>query len=143
MVFGILALAVAAAFAGAAFYVNFAEQPARLALDDRAMLAQWKPSYDRGKLMQASLALIGFLLGALAWWQTSDGRWLAGAVVLVAAWPYTLLVIMPVNRTLEATRPEAATAATRLMIERWGFLHAGRTALGLAAMAIFLWAALR
>ena len=42
-------------------------------LDDAATLAQWKPAYAHGATMQASLAIIGFLLGLLAWWQS--GRW--------------------------------------------------------------------
>jgi Domain of unknown function (DUF1772) len=135
-------LIVAALFAGAALFVNVAEQPARLTLDDRALLIEWKASYDRAAVMQASLAIVGFLLGTLAWWQIGGLLWLVGALVLLANWPYTLLCIMPVNRTLKAVDPASAGAQTRTLIEKWNRLHAGRTALGFASVAILLWASL-
>ncbi len=141
MIFGILALVVAAAFTGAALYINVAEQPARLMLDDRAMLVQWKPAYARGYAMQATLAVLGFLLGVAAWWMTSDSMWLAGAVVLVANWPYTLLVILPINNRLNAIDPDQAGPDSRELIERWGRLHARRTMLGVVASILFVWAA--
>jgi hypothetical protein len=143
MLAGQLALIVAALFAGAALYINLAEQPARLGLDDRGLLAQWKPAYKRGFALQAPLAVIGFLLGLMSWWQTGRVEWLFGALLMIANWPFTLLVIMPVNNRLMAMEPEAAGAASRAMIERWGGLHAVRTALGAGAVLAFLWASLR
>ncbi len=140
MLIGQLALAIAAIFTGAAIYINVAEQPARLQLDDRSLLAEWKPAYKRGYMMQASLAILGGLFGLFGFFSTFDWRWLLGAVVLLANWPYTTFMIMPTNRSFMNTPPEAATAETRRTLERWGALHAGRSALGLAATLIFLWA---
>jgi uncharacterized membrane protein len=140
MIAGQLALVAAALFAGAAFYINFAEQPARLMLDGRALLLEWKPSYKRGFMMQAPLAIIGFILGLIAWSITRDWRWIIGAIVLVANWPWTIFAIMPTNRRLMETAPEHAGPETLAPIERWGTLHAVRTILGIAATAIFWWA---
>jgi Domain of unknown function (DUF1772) len=142
MTIGLLALTAAALFTGAAIYVNVAEQPARLMLDDRALLTEWKPSYKRGAAMQASLALLGFVLGMVAWWQVSHPGFVAGAIAIIAPWPWTLLVIKPVNDALLATVPEQAGPPSRALIERWGGLHAVRTALGALASLAFLWACL-
>jgi len=140
MIFGLLALIAAAIFGGVALYVNIVEQPARLSLDDRALLAEWKPSYKRGAAMQAPLALIGFLLGMLAWWQTPQAGFLIGALLIIAPWPWTLIVIKPTNDTLMATDPDQAGPQTRSLVLKWGAVHGVRTVLGALATAAFLWA---
>jgi hypothetical protein len=142
MTFGLLALIASAIFAGAAFYVNFAEQPARLTLDDRALLAEWKPAYKRGAAMQAPLAVVGFLFGLLAWWRVSDTAFLVGAILIIAPWPWTLIVIKPVNDALLATDIDKAAAPTRALVVKWGAIHAVRTVLGGLATAAFFWACL-
>ena len=140
MLLGQLALIVAAVFTGAAVYINVAEQPARLLLDDRAVLTEWKPAYKRGFAMQAPLAMIGFLLGMAAWWLTGNWRWALGAVIIVANWPYTLFVMMPTNNQLMAMNAAAPSDQTRRLLEGWGRLHAGRSVLGALATLTFLWA---
>jgi hypothetical protein len=140
MIAGQLALALAAAFAGAAFYVNFAEHPARLNLDDKSLLKQWKPSYEAGYAMQGTLAMASGTLALLTWWGTADWRWGLGGVLMLANWPYTLWVIMPTNQQLKATAEGQAGPASRTLLEKWGRLHAVRTVLGITATLVFLWA---
>ncbi|MDG2534451.1 DUF1772 domain-containing protein [Sphingomonas sp. HITSZ_GF] len=133
----LVALICAALFAGAAFYVFFAEHPARMMLDDRAALAQWKPAYARGTIMQVTLAILGGVLGAVAWWRyQSNWFWLAGGVVLLLNIPYTFAAVWGTNKKLAATAPEAAGPETRALLAKWHKLHLVRVALGLLAVGL-------
>jgi Domain of unknown function (DUF1772) len=138
MLKALFALVAAALFAGAALYVTLAEHPARMRLADEHGLAQWKASYARAAPMQVLLALLSLALGVWAWWKTDEIWLLAGALLIAAAIPLTLIVILPVTRRLQATAAGAAGADTRALLTRWGRLHLLRTLLGLAAVAAYL-----
>lgn len=138
MLAGLITLTVAALFTGAAVYVHVAEQPARLLLDDRALLAEFKPAYKRGFMMQAPLAVLGCLSGLAAWWMTGRLAFVAGALLMIANWPWTLWGIMPTNTALMQTELADAGPNSRALIVKWNGLHAVRTVLGSLAILTFL-----
>ena len=134
---GLLALVAAAFYSGAALYVNLVEQPALLALDDRAALAGWKIALKRGALIQAPLCVIGFLLGLIGWIETRAVGAELGSLAMLAGIPWTVAVILPINKALQATVPEATGERSRVQLQRWYSLHSVRTALGLLALIAF------
>ena len=136
MLVGLLALMMAALFTGAAFYINFAEHPARVLLPPAMARDQWEPAYRRGFIMQSSLAVLGGMSGLAAWWSTSQILYFAGAITLLINWPYTLLAIMPVNNRLLAKG--ASDTDIIALLARWNRLHAGRTLLGVLSIIFFL-----
>ena len=88
--------------------------------------------------MQASLAVIGFLLGLLAWLATGRVTFAIGALLIIANWPWTLLGMLSTNKALMATDVADAGAVTRELLLQWNRLHAVRTVLGGLAITAFL-----
>jgi hypothetical protein len=134
----LIATLCAAIFAGAALYINLVEHPARMSLGVAAALAEWRPAYQRATMMQAPLAIIGLIAGVTAWAMGAGAMWLVGALLLGTVVPFTLLVTFPTNRQL--LDPAVATDLTRarVLLDRWNRLHAVRSALGVAALLVFL-----
>jgi hypothetical protein len=139
MLIGSLALAFAAAFSGAALYINLVEQPARLALDDNGLLSEWRPSDRRGFAMLASLALVAAVLGLATYFESQDVRWAIGAIVIICSWPYSFFAMVPMNNRILAVSANDPGAA-RELVSTWGLLEYGHTAIGIVACAAFLWA---
>ena len=90
--------------------------------------------------MQATLAALSAALGLVAAWSYGDWRWIVGAALILANWPYTLFGIMPTNNRLKAIAEPDAGFAARAMLVSWGRLHAVRTVLGISATLAYLWA---
>ena len=115
------------------------EHPARMPLPDGPLLAQWRVSYKRALPIQAGLAVLGGLAGIVAWYGLRDWRLLAGGLVLLANWPWTMLTIMPVNKRLMAMTEAEAGPGRRALLERWGGLHAVRSGLGAGSVMLLAW----
>lgn len=136
----IATLVFATLFTGAALYISLVEHPARLGLADGPLLAQWQPSYKRALPIQSGLAIAGGATGLIVGYLSADWRWFAGSIALLANWPFTLVVIFPVNKPLMAMRENEAGPQSRAMLEQWGKLHNIRSALGAASVLTFAWA---
>ena len=131
---GLGAIVAASLFTGAAAYISLVEHPARLGLDDAPLLAQWKPSYARALPLQSGLAVLGGVLGLVAWYVTRNWLWIAGSVALLANWPFTIFGIMPTNNRLKEIEPGPQS---RKLLIAWGKLHNVRSILGGVATMLF------
>jgi hypothetical protein len=125
-------------FTGAAIYITLVEHPARLACGTEIAATQWKPSYQRATRMQASLAVVATAAGIALWLRGDGSLWLWGAALIFSVVPFTLIVIAPTNTRLGERDRDRRSAETRLLLERWGYLHAVRSGLSLAASVLYL-----
>jgi hypothetical protein len=135
----LLATACAGLFAGAAGYVSFVEHPARLECGTELALTQFAPSYRRATVMQASLAATGMLAAVAAWAQGRGTPVLVGGLLLGAAIPFTLLIILPTNRRLLAPDLDRRSPEAAVLLRRWGRLHAVRSVSSTIGFGVLLW----
>ena len=138
VVFQFLAVLCCILFAGAAIYINLVEHPARMGCDTKTAATVWAPSYKRATVMQAPLAVISFLAGVVAWLLGGGVLWLIGAVLIGIVIPFTFIGVMPTNHQLLAPGRDLSSVETRSLLEKWGRLHAVRSALSFLASIMYL-----
>jgi uncharacterized membrane protein len=126
-------------FAGAAVYVSLVEHPARMACGGEVAITQFAPSYRRAAVMQAFLAIAGFLGSVVAWLVGANVWWLVGGLLLVLVVPFTLLVIMPTNKALLDPSLDKQSERARNLLSRWGKLHAVRSLVSTVALVLFVY----
>jgi uncharacterized membrane protein len=123
-------------FAGAALYVSLVEHPARRECGSALAVTEFRPSYRRGAVMQASLAAVGCLAGVGDWARGHGVLPLVAGLLLAAVIAFTLIVILPTNKRLLDPALDAGSGEAAALLARWGHLHAVRTAAGLVAILL-------
>jgi hypothetical protein len=137
-IFQFVATLATTLFSGAAIYINLVEHPARMECGTELAATVFGPSYRRAAVMQAILAVAAMIGGIGAWFMNAGLPWLVGALLIFIVVPFTLLVIRPTNNQLLDPKLVRTSESARRLLQRWGRLHAVRSALGLAASIIFL-----
>jgi hypothetical protein len=127
MILELVALLCTGLFAGAAIYVSLVEHPARLECGPALAIAEFGPSYRRGAVMQASLAVVGCLAAVAGWTQGSATSVLIAGLLLGAAVPFTLIAILPTNKRLLDAGLDRGSPEAAALLARWGRLHAVRS----------------
>jgi uncharacterized membrane protein len=139
MVFEMVATLSSGLFAGASIYINLVEHPARLECGTDLAIKEFGPSYRRAAIVQASLAVIGFLMAVAAWLTNDSFWWLGGGAILVAVIPFTLIVILPTNKKLLDPSLDRSSDLASTLLVRWGRLHSVRSLLSVVAFLIFVY----
>jgi hypothetical protein len=134
----LIATAATGLFAGAAIYVSGVEHPARVSCGIEAAIREFGPSYHRGAIMQASLAVVAAVAGLVAGWQQHDWTTACAALLLGSLVPFTLIVILPTNKRLLDPALRAHDIEAGRLLARWGRLHAVRTLVSTVAFAMLL-----
>jgi anthrone oxygenase-like protein len=136
--FQFLAVLCCTLFAGAAIYISLVEHPARMGCDTKTAATVWAPSYKRATVMQAPLAALSFLAGVGAWLFGGGILWLIGAVLIGLVIPFTFIGVMPTNHQLLAPGRDLSSTETRSLLDKWGRLHAVRSALSFLGAIVYL-----
>lgn len=132
----ILAFIFTGLFAGAALYVSLVEHPARMSNTLAVALAEFRPSYKKAVVMQASLAVAGAAAAIGAYFLGRGISTLVAGIVLGTVVPFTLILVMPTNRQLLDETRTAQTPDTDVLLKKWGRLHNVRTIAGLLSLVI-------
>ena len=100
---------------------------------------EFPPSYRRGTVMQATLAAMGLLSSIAAWIAGASVWWLLGGALLGSVIPFTLVVILPINKRLLTTGLDRRSVETERLLARWNALHTVRSVLSGMALLLFLY----
>src|SRR5512139_3470479 len=101
--FELLAALASGLFTGGALFIHFVEHPARMELGPALGVPSFAAMYKRAAKMQPLLAFFSFFGGVAAWFAGANGWWLIGGIIMGSLFPYTMVMMLPLNKELTAS----------------------------------------
>lgn len=119
----IIATLCSGTFFGAALYINLAQHPATLAVGGDFAGKFFPPMYAKASVLQIFLAVVGTILGVVAWLYSQQVLWLVGSVFLISVVPITLIIIKPINDQLLKPSHDLNSEEVVKLLEQWNPKH--------------------
>ena len=134
----IIATICAGTFFGAAIYINLAQHPATLEAGGEFAAKFFPPMYAKASVLQIFLAVVGTVLGFVAWSSSNNVNWLVGAIFLISVVPITLLFIKSINDQLLSPSKSLEPAEVIALLIQWNPRHWIRTGASFVAFLCYL-----
>ncbi|KAN0037569.1 hypothetical protein ACTFIV_002922 [Dictyostelium citrinum] len=157
-----VALISGAMYAGISVYVQIVEHPARSTLPTEFAVNEWRESYKKAAPFQSALATISGIASMLTFGSIAKAScktinkaivkatedsvrhcchcnglgWLLSGGLMLSMIPFTMLLIMPINKKLQSKELDTFADDTRQLLAQWGELHSVRSVISLSAVAI-------
>ena len=133
----VIALVFAGLFAGGVLMEAIVEHPARLAAEAGGGIDVMQRVLERADPYMPGLALAGFAAGLASYLLGGPALDLAAALLLLAIVPFTILLLVPINKRILAYRPSAGGAIEIVaLMKRWTPRHAIRSVAGVLAFLL-------
>jgi hypothetical protein len=124
-------------FAANSLFTNTVQHPARMTQPTAYAITEYRSTFTRIGIQQASLSLIGLASGLVAYYYEPDNLLLVPTLMLGAMIPYTILFIAPTNSKLNDPNLDKDSPRAKELLQRWIVAHTFRTLI--TVTAAFLW----
>ncbi|MCV6546380.1 MAG: DUF1772 domain-containing protein [Cohaesibacter sp.] len=132
----ILLLTVTAMIFGYGYSASAVSHPAMLESGPKVAVPYFKPFFHKSNHTQLILSMAVWALSSAISYLTGEWSWLIAGTLLQISGPYTILIIMPVNRRIMAEGADPESPQMIKDLKNWGTIHFPRT---LMAGAVFIY----
>lgn len=134
----VIILLLMGAIFGIALAASIVVQPLLLKVKRETALETFRPFFYRTHWSQISLSVLVSIFAIIITALSGNWGWVIGMAIMHLNGPFTKKMLMPVNQRLLADDIDPQVAKTGEDLEKWGKLHAIRTAINGLVFMLFI-----